>query len=70
MGKLSMSDKTKAAEDRAHTEGKESGPKESLPMSRREQLPTPVHGMSDHNSKSNTNLRGKNLAYATRKFKG
>lgn len=66
----SMSDKTKAAQDRSHVEGHEGGPKESLPMGRREQMIAgEKHPVSDHNIKGNTNLRGKNLAYATRKVK-
>jgi len=64
-----MSSKTEQALDKAHTAGHEAGAKEALPMGRREQMPAPAHGFSDHNSKGNSNLRGKNLAYATRKMK-
>jgi hypothetical protein len=59
-----MSPKTEQAQERSHTEHKE-----SLPLGRREETPADGHKMSDHNSKGNSNLRGKNLAWATRKAK-
>jgi hypothetical protein len=64
-----MSSKTEQALDKAHTAGHEAGAKESLPMGRRERMPAAEHGFSDHNKKGNTNLRGKNLKYATRRIK-
>jgi hypothetical protein len=66
---LKESPKTEAAEERAHTEGHPAGAKEALPMGRRERMPSDGHTMSNHNSKGEPNRRGKNLAYATRKFK-
>ncbi len=67
--KMAMSDKTKAAEDRSHKSAEAAGAQEHLPMGRREQMPSDGHTMSNHNNKGNSNLRGKNLAYATRKHK-
>lgn len=64
-----MSPKTEQALDKAHASAHEAGAKEALPMGRREQMPAPAHGFSDHNKKGNQNLRGKNLAYATRRIK-
>lgn len=65
-----MSPKTEQAADKSHMEGHEGGPKESLPQGRREQMIAGErHPMSNHNGKGNSNLRGKNLDYATRKVK-
>jgi hypothetical protein len=65
-----MSPKTEQAQERSHTEAKEAEHKEVLPLGRREQMPSDGHKMSNHNDKGNSNLRGKNLAWATRKVKG
>ncbi len=69
MAKMAMSDKTKAAEERASKPAKAADAQEHLPMGRREQMPSDGHSMSNHNNRGNSNLRGKNLAYATRKAK-
>lgn len=65
----SMSPKTQEAADRSHTESAATGAKEVLPFSRREQIPANGNTITNHNNRGNTHLRGKNLAYATRKVK-
>ena len=53
------------------SQGEPVGANELLPLGRRERMPSDGGDrMSDHNNRGNSNLRGKNLAHATRKHKG